>query len=357
VYAAIVDDQYQLTMAEVPAPALPPAGALVQLHGCGLCGSDLDKIINRKAAPGAILGHEVVGTIVALGDGHGTAFQVGDRVVAAHHVPCGRCHYCLSRTESMCRQFKATNLDPGGFAQTLALSREHLHHTTFSIPAAVSDPAASCVEPLACVLKAVHRTEPLICYPGVTPTVGVIGLGFIGLMAAQAYQQSGARVIGADINPDRLALARQEGWVEAAFHATDQAEAALAYLAEQTAVGKADLVFLSTVNTATLAQALGWVRDGGTLVLFTSPSKAETVLDPGLLYFREITVVPSYSPSLASLRQAAHWIFNGTLRVEPMLSHTVDLADVQRGVSLYRSGEAMKVYIRMQPAEDLTHDA
>ena len=332
---AEIKPDYAIATAQAPEPALPKNGALLRVSGCGLCGSDLEKFLLKKAPPGSVLGHEVTGVIETLdnrqADGSAVAdnnidgFNVGDRIVTAHHVPCGECHYCCNGSESMCRQFKATNLLPGGFAERLALSSGHLKHTAFKIPDHISDAEASCMEPLACVLKAVRRsTQNRHRHEGV---VVITGLGFIGLLSAQVYQQLGYTVRGLDLNPNRLALAKTQGWVDEEVSETP---------------AQADIVFLTVTTPATVTQALSLVRDGGTLVLFAGGNAA---VDMNELYFREISVVPSYSPALEDLREAARLVFEGRINVKPLLSHTLPLREINRAFELYRSGEALKVFI------------
>jgi len=323
--AQIQDEDYKLITTNREAPALPKGGALLRLIGCGLCGSDLDKIMNRKAPGGAVLGHEVVGEIIAL-DAGVSAFQIGDRIVTSHHTPCGDCHYCLNDSESMCAAFKASNLQPGGFSEVIALTAEHLAKTVFKVPADVTDIDASCVEPLACVLRAIRRS--LRNGPNHSPSALIIGLGFIGAMAAQVYQQQGFTVSGIDLVDSRIELAKSHGWLSNATH------------------DKVDIVFLTVVTAATIDIALTRVRDGGTIVLFTSAQKA-IALDPSALYFREINVVTSYSPALIDLQAAADLIFHHRLTLAPLVTHTVSLDNIEEAVNLYQRGEAMKVFVTL----------
>ncbi|MBX2859645.1 MAG: alcohol dehydrogenase catalytic domain-containing protein, partial [Vampirovibrio sp.] len=199
--AGLLQPDYTLQSSETPYPVLPEGGALIQVTGCGICGSDLDKVVNQKAQPGSVLGHELVGTIQALSETAETSFQVGDRIVSAHHVPCQKCHFCRNGSESMCRAFKTTNVYPGGFSQVVALSGGHMAHTAFKVPEDITDAEASCVEPLGCVLKAIRRGGTFE-----NGTVAVVGLGFIGMMAAQVYQNRGDVVYGVDVDHKRLAL-------------------------------------------------------------------------------------------------------------------------------------------------------
>lgn len=337
----VLDTPETLQLYEVPLPSLPPGGALLRVTGCGLCGSDVEKLVNQKAPPGTVLGHEVVGVIQALDEDHGSPFSVGDRIVSAHHVPCGSCQYCVNQSPSMCRMFKTTNIFPGGFAEVIALSQAHLQQVAFAIPARVSDAEASCVEPLACVLRAVQRGGPLQ-----KGSVAVIGLGFIGLLAAQVYQNRGDRVYGFDRLAERCRLALHEGFLHQAF-LSDEVEAAQALLKAETDAGGVDTVFLSVVNAVTVQMALDLIRDGGTLVLFASDLAGRTTLNLNDLYFRELTVVPSYSPSVESLKESAQAIFEGTVRTQPLVSHTLPLARLAEAVTLYREGKALKVLMTM----------
>ncbi len=341
---AQIQDNYDIGVSEAPIPALPPQGALVRVIGCGVCGSDLDKFLHHKASPGSVLGHEVVGIIEALNDDHPNGWKLGERIVSAHHVPCRRCHYCLNDSESMCRQFKSTNLNPGGFSEYIALSEDHLANTAFKVPVSVSSAEASCVEPLACVLRAVRRGAAAFGGSVINGSVAIVGMGFIGMMAAQVYQNDGYAVYGLDLDAGRLDLARQQGFVMEAFHAADETDRLQEVLNRQVPIGKVDIVFLTAVNAATLELALELVRDGGVVIVFTSAAEGTTV-DPSRFYFREINLVTSYSPALIDLKEAARMIFSYQVNTQPLMTHQLPLSEIRQAFDLYRSGQAIKVFI------------
>lgn len=334
-----------------PTPACPPQGALLNVAGCGLCGTDVDKLLKGRRPATGVLGHEVVGTLAELAPDVDPAlgWQVGQRVMVAHHVPCGQCHYCLNASPSMCKAFKASNITPGGYAETIALSGQHLAHTTFAIPQHISWREASCIEPLACVVRAVDKCPPT---QG-KATAAVVGLGFIGQLAGQVFGLRGFRTLGLDVNPKRVALANL---MQSVTCATLPQEPALQTFLQTTPAGGVDVVCLTVVNAAAIAQAMALVREGGTLLIIAGPPSAEQgQLCADTLYHREVSVVTSYSPSLASLQQAATWLFERHVSVTPLITHPMPITAFDEGVTLYRQGEAMKVFYEMaspyQPVE------
>jgi L-iditol 2-dehydrogenase len=344
--AATYQQEPRIRLETFPQPALPQGGALIRVSGCGLCGSDLDKLMNRPLPDGTVLGHEVVGRIAALSKSAKGDFYVGQRVVAAHHVPCGSCHYCRNQSPSMCPAFKATNIRPGGFSEVIAVSGAHLQHVVFPIPDLICDVQASAVEPLACVLRGVERSGSFV-----DGSVAVIGLGFIGLLAAQAYALKGYRVYGVEKQWERLDLALSKGWIQEGA-VLEELPGLKKRIADETPVGRVDTVFLTAVNAATIRLALELVRDGGSILLFASQHAAsEALIDPNPLYFREVTVTASYSPSLESLRSAATLIFSNQIDVRILTTHILPLSRLDDGVSLYRSGQAIKVFIEMNSLE------
>lgn len=319
-------------------PECPTGGALVKLLGCGLCGSDVEKLVHGKAQPGQVLGHEVVGRVIAV-DTEATPEArslLGQRVAMAHHAACGQCHFCRSENESMCATFKATNFVPGGFASVIAIGPAHLANTVFLMPDTVSDAAASATEPLACVLKAMARGKA----PG-QQSVLIVGLGFIGLMAAQCYKQQGYWVAGIDINPERCIVAKDHGWVDVAVLPQDWPTTLKGL---PLPAGGVDVVFLTVLSSSILTQALASVRDGGTLVQFCRAA-TEASLDTTPVYTRELRWVASYSPSMASLREAAQMIAAGKLQLDALYTHTRPLAELNTAITDYRTGTAIKVLL------------
>jgi L-iditol 2-dehydrogenase len=331
--AVVLESAGRLAPADVPRPAAGPGELLLRLRGCGLCGSDIAKLADPGARVPAVLGHEVVGDVVEAGPG-ARGFAVGDRVVAAHHVPCGECHYCRRGSESMCRAFKESNLDPGGFAEFVRVPAGNVRAATFRVPDHLTDEEASFVEPLACCLRAVERAR---VQPG--DTAAVVGLGSIGRLFAQLLARAGAAVVGVDQQADRIEGARARG-LDAGF--PDDAGARLRALSDGRG---ADHVIV----TGGAATALEWgarvVRDGGALHVFAGGPGDALPVALETLYHRELTVTSTYSSSPATLARAFWLLAAGKIEVEDLVSHRLPLERLAEGVELMRRRQALKVYV------------
>jgi L-iditol 2-dehydrogenase len=278
------------TLVEVPVPAIGDGELLLAPDACGLCGTDVMKLDTRAA--GAILGHELVGRVAKAGPG--SPFREGERIVVSHHVPCLECHWCRRGQESMCRQFKATNIEPGGFADFVRVPALHAQHAAFRVHDDLDPISASQTEPLACVLRNVKRLKT---QKG--DVVGIVGLGAIGQMTGQLLTLFGAAPVGLDLDAERVKTFSRWG---KAFTEAD----AFAAAGKELSDGRGfDAIVYSAGTPGLVAKCLPWLRDGGTINVFASFHPEPVMpLDLNQIYFRELTVVSSYSPALADLKEA-----------------------------------------------------
>jgi L-iditol 2-dehydrogenase len=333
VKAAVYRGVAGVAVEDWPRPAIGPGEALLRLKGCGLCGSDIAKLGDPATKIPAVFGHEVVGEVTALGVGV-SGYAVGDRVVVAHHVPCGACHYCRRGSESMCASFKASNLDPGGFAEYVRVPEPNVLHAMFRVPPHVGDVAASFVEPLACCVRAVRRT-------GIRPgdTAVVVGLGSIGCLFVQLLKHAGALVVGCDTLADRVALARRLG--ADACGSADPAGVATRALSDGRG---ADHVIVTGGGAQVLPWAADVLRDGGAVHCFAGGGDT-LPLSLDRLYRRELTITATYSSSPSDLAEAFRLIEGNAIEVESLVTHCVPLESLAKGVELMRRREALKVYV------------
>ena len=330
--AAVLREAGRLGPETWPRPVIGDGELLLKLRGCGLCGSDIAKIGAAGTKVPLVLGHELVGDVIET---NAHDFAIGDRVVAAHHVPCGECHYCRRGSESMCAAFKTSNLDPGGFAEFVRVPTENVRHATFKVPPHVSDEAASFVEPLACVLRAVRRARV-----EAGDTAVVIGLGSIGCLFVQALRRDGARVIGVDLIPDRGELARRLG-----ADATAAPDAAAPLVRELSEGRGADHVVITGGGASVLPWAIAASRDGGAIHYFAGGGGDVLPMPLETLYKRELTLTATYSSSPRDLVAAFQLVAAGQISTAPLVSHRLPLDRIDDGVALMRKQAAIKVFV------------
>ncbi|MFQ5885497.1 MAG: alcohol dehydrogenase catalytic domain-containing protein, partial [Thermoplasmata archaeon] len=183
-----------IRLEEMPTPEIGPGELLVKVIASGVCGSDVMEWYRIKKAP-LVLGHEIAGGIVEVGDGV-TDYKEGDRVFVSHHVPCGECKYCLDDHESCCDTLRTTNFDPGGFSEFVRIPQINVEKGTYRLPEEVSYEDGVFVEPLACVVRGQRFAEV-----EARDTVLVLGSGIVGLLHIKLAKVKGAgRIIATDIS-------------------------------------------------------------------------------------------------------------------------------------------------------------
>jgi L-iditol 2-dehydrogenase len=322
-------------LCEVEPPGIGPGEVLLEMRACGLCGTDLAKLAKPHDSRGVTLGHELAGVVRAIGPGV-SRYAPGDRVTAAHHVPCQTCWACRHGNHSMCPQFKTTNIDPCGFAEFIRLPRLHVEQVTLRLPDEMPFEVASFTEPLACAVRAVKRSQVL---PG--DRVGVIGAGSMGLLIAQTLISRGANPVLLDISESRLALARALGVKAVINPAREKAPEALA---EMTGGVGLDGAILTVVSERVLTEMQQSLRPGGRINVFAAPSDESALsVDMADLFYRELSIFSTYSSTPADLAEAFQLLASNQVRVAPLISHRLALSAFDEGVKLQRDGAATKV--------------
>ncbi len=333
--AAVLKNK-QFIIEEIEKPELNSGeGAVIKVNGCGLCGSDLVKMFTGKAKDGDVLGHEVVGEIVDINSK--TEFKRSDRVALGHHIPCFKCQYCLNENYSMCRHFKSTNIKPGGFSEFIYVTEEHLLNTVFKVNDDITDVEASYMEPLACCLRAVKRANLKQYNKSL-----IIGLGSVGMLMGAAVNALSKDAYGCDIKKERVELSEKYGFKKSFI--LEEAEKTLTEM-RKTAPEGFDVIFLTAGASSAVDFALKTVRDGGKIVVFSSIKNNNSFLNNDI-YYRELTVMGSYSPSPNDLKESLNLISTGKVNVK-QLSTLYSLDKLNEAVSDTQSNKIMKAYIQI----------
>jgi L-iditol 2-dehydrogenase len=304
---------------ELADPSPGPGEVVCRVLACGVCGSDVsDGYVARKLP--AVLGHEVVGEVLRIGDGV-AAVAVGDRVVVHHHAPCGDCRRCRRGHETLCEQFRATALDPGGFAEQVRIEAALVPEL---LALGDLDPlAGTLVEPLGCVLRALDRAGLRT-----GDTLLVVGAGSNGLLAVAAARARAADAVW--IREPREERRRLAHGLGAGDHAGEPV----------------DVAFVTTPDGGAIAGAAAALAPGGTLCLYATTGPGIPVgLDTEQLFLRELTVCSSWSAGPGDMRAALELIAGGSIDVLPLVTHRLALDETARALDLQRRGEAVKAVV------------
>ncbi len=322
---------------ELARPSIGPGEILVKVAAAGICGSDVLEWYRLKKAP-LVLGHEIAGVVVEVGEGV-TPWREGDRVFVSHHVPCNTCRDCLSGAHTACSTLHSTNFDPGGFAEFVRVPPLQTELGVFLLPDTVSFAAGTFVEPLGCVVRAQRLA-------GIAPgdSVLVIGSGISGLLHTSLAASSGAGLVMAvDINPWRLEAARRFG-ADAAFLA-DHSLPDL--IKEANDERLADRVIVCTGATTAVNQSFLCVESGGTILFFGAPDQeGEVVIPFQEIWRRQISLQTSYGAAPSDFPTAIELIRRRRIPVAAMITHRLPLEEIARGFRLVvDGGESIKVIV------------
>lgn len=333
---------------EVPVPEIGPRDALVKIKACGICSGDVMPWYIEKKAP-LVLGHEPVGEIIELGKElieptrhtlNATRFNIGDRVFVHHHAPCMECRYCSKGDYVQCKTWRNTGIVPGGISEYILVPEINLRNDTLLLNEAISYEDGTLVEPAACVVKSLKRAS---VRKG--DTLLVIGLGVMGLMHVLLAGEFGAgTVIGADMLPFRLKKALEFG----ADHVIDVSKEDLSGKVRALTDGfMADIVVVGPNSAEAMHQGIGAVSRGGRVVLFTPAKPGEMLqLDPNSLYFRDITIVTSYSCGPSDTAEALGLIEKGVVTAGKLVTHRFPLEKTAEAFTLTsQAGDSLKSVI------------
>lgn len=335
---------------------------LVEIKATGICHTD-EFTLSGADPEGlfpAILGHEGAGVVVDIGPGV-TTLKKGDHVIPLYTPECRTCEYCLNPKTNLCQSIRSTQgagLMPDGTSRFSTLDGDPILHymgcSTFANHTVVPEIA----------LAKVRSDAPFdkICYIGCGVTTGigavintakveigstaiVFGLGGIGLNVIQGLRLAGAdQIVGVDINPNKTEMATRFGMTD--FVNPKEVDGDLvAYLVALTG-GGADYTFDATGNTDVMRTALesahkGW---GESIIIGVAAAGAEISTRP----FQLVTGRSWRGTAFGGARgrtdvpQIVDWYMDGKIEIDPMITHTMGLDDINKGFDLMHSGESIR---------------
>ena len=344
----------------------PMAGeVLVEIKATGICHTD-EFTLSGADPEGlfpAILGHEGAGVVVEVGAGV-TSVRPGDHVIPLYTPECRQCDYCLSGKTNLCQVIRETQgrgVMPDGTSR-FSMGRESIYHymgtSTFANHTVLPEIA----------LAKVREDAPFekICYIGCGVTTGigavintakvepgsncvVFGLGGIGLNVIQGLRLVGADIIvGVDLNPAKQELAQRFGMTH--FVNPDEVEGDLVpYLVDITK-GGADYSFECIGNVDVMRQALecchkGW---GESIIIGVAGAGQEIATRPFQLVTGRVWRGTAFggAKGRTEVPRIVDWYMDGKIEIDPLITHTMPLEDINRAFDLMHAGESIRSVVR-----------
>lgn len=354
VYRGVNDVRVETVPVPVDADGrIGPGEVLVRIDTCGICGTDLKKIHTGSHSSPRIFGHEMAGTVALAGDGV-VGFEVGDRVMAYHHIPCGECYYCRKHTFAQCETYKKVGCTAGfapaggGFAEYIRVmdwivGKDGKTAGLIKVPDDIPFEQAAFIEPVNTTYKAIELL-------GLQPdeTVMVMGQGPIGILLAALAKRTGATVLTSDLYAERHTIAAKFGL----DHPLDARGDVVAAAKVATEGRGADVALVAVGADALIRTAMDAVRPGGRVMLFASTQHGEAPFDPAAVCMDEKTLMGSYSASVTLNDAVAQLVFagyrDGSFDLTQLISHRFSVEDAVKAIDLasHPQADSMKIVIK-----------
>lgn len=326
--AAVLQRPHVMTMEERPRPEPGQNEVLVGVGKVGVCGSDVHYYTHGRIGPFVvesplILGHEMAGTIAAVGPGV-TNRSVGQRVAVEPGVPDRVCEFCRTGRYNLCPnvQFMATPPVNGAFAEYVVMPADFV----YPLPDHVSLEEGAMIEPLSVAVYAVHRSR---LKEG--EDVAIVGAGPIGLMTLQAARAGGAGAITIiDLDTRRLSLASSMG----ATNVVDASREDVAERLNQLTGGRGvDVVFEAAGSPKTAAMAVHLARRGGRVTMIGLPPEDNFPYPLVEAMAKEVDIITVFRyanvyPSAIAL------VAQGRIDVKSMITHRFSLEEAERALQI-----------------------
>ena len=327
-------------------PIKPPEAGevVVKVMSALTCGTDVKTF--RRGHPVLIknipsgFGHEFSGIVEKVGKNVENV-KVGDRVVAANSAPCGKCFFCKKEEYNLCENLNLLN---GAYAEYITVPARIAEKNMLILPDNLSFDKAAFCEPLANVVHGVERTE---IKEG--DTVGIIGIGPIGLMFARLAKLKGARVIAAGRNPLKLKMAEEFSQADEVVDLTKYPNPEKIFRSFS-AEGRGLDVAVECVGLPEIWERIfECVRPGGTVHFFGGCKSGSTVtFDTTKMHYGDIRLMSVFHHTPKYFRMALDYISSGDVEVEKLITGKITLDKIEWAMEQHIAGKAIKFLVKPQ---------
>jgi len=328
-----------------PEPAGTEDNLVAQVNCCAICGTDvkLATIGHHRAKPGQIIGHELVGHIVHVGE-QVVGFAEGERITLATSVGCGRasCPYCSRGLHNLCADELPIGLGAdGALAEFMAIPPQALAGgNVVKVPDQVPDEAAALSEPMSCAINAQQ-----IAGVAQGDSVLVIGGGPLGVIHAELAKAFGARqVMISQRSEPRLSILRELEDVLV----IDAVNEDVGEVVEQNTDGLGvDVVLVAAPTREAQEASIGYVRKGGAVSLFASlPSGASDItFNSRTIHYGELRVCGASDSRPEHVRRAVELLADGKIDYAKIITDRVSLENIHEGFELMKKKQCLKVLV------------
>ena len=332
---AVVKDPAKagIVLEDVPVPTVGPWEVLVRVRAAGICGSDqrIYNEVNAARRRRFILGHEIAGEVVAVGE-RVAEVPLGAAVGVEICIGCGICRHCKVGRVNLCEKLEELGVTvDGGMTELVAVPARNVH----VLPAGLPFEAAVFADPLACVIRGL---EMITVTSG--SWVAVLGPGQMGLLATQVIKRIlRARVVVIGTRNDRLAIARDMGADEVINLRERDAVAAVRDLTD----GGADFVNEAAGTAEALGQAIAMARKGGSVVMLTVHKQVHVDLEPAVR--GELHLVGAICYSYREYQRALALLARGQVDVSSLRRRVFPLEQAQEAFEFVMSRQGVKAIL------------
>ena len=323
---------------DLPLPEIGEQDVLVRVAACGVCGTDVHIYHGSKGStdvkPPVVLGHELAGEVEKIGS-QVTTVKPGDHVTVDPNIYCGKCHFCQIGKKQMCQNLYAIGVNrDGGFAQYCVAPETQCYQLDKEVPLKYG----AMTEPLACCVHGIDRA-------GIRQgdTVCVIGGGAIGLLMIQLAKLSGASKV---ILSEPVAMRREIGKKVGAWACVDPIHEDIKERLKELLGTEGVDVVIECVGTSVAAEQAFLAADRGATILLFSVPKPESIYSLHLeeVFQKELTILGSMiNPDTHG--RAAALINSGVLKLEPIITHSFSVEQVEEAILMQQSADSIKVIV------------
>jgi|Deesub1362B_J571_1020462.scaffolds.fasta_scaffold11423_2 threonine dehydrogenase-like Zn-dependent dehydrogenase len=331
---------YKAVIEEVEVPKPRSHEVLIRVRAVGVCRTDLELFSGKYALP-VVLGHEVCGVVVEVGDLVGSV-EIGDKVVVECTMGCGYCPECISGRYNLCINYRGKWADGiliGAYSDYICVNERAVH----KIPESISDVEGALIEPTSVSLRAVKRANV-----STGDSVVIIGPGTIGLLSLQAAKALGATqviLIGTPRSEYKLKLGKELG---ADITVNIEEESAVETVLHVTGRG-ADAVIIAASNAAkVLDTALDMVKPGGSISIVGLSGGETAPINSDKIVFKDVSIYGCFS-SPNVWENAIKLVSNGLVRVKPLITHVLPLVEFEKAFRIVSERKEKVIKVVLKP--------